>query len=175
MPSILDSVFWSIFNRFLLPTSTPESQLNASRLAFSWFSAFKVDIDFWSHFGTNLAPFWDEKSTKIDHKSTPRGIKKTIDFCIDFLSIFDRFWKPTWGHVGHSFGSKGGGLWPGALFYVALLFSTDFFRKFGTRGRWGTPFLAPYSDGVPHFWWLFGVSLVPTWRHLNPLCLIFFE
>ena len=46
MHSILDSIFGSIFGRFLLPTSTPESQLNASRLAFSWFSASKVNIDF---------------------------------------------------------------------------------------------------------------------------------
>ena len=46
MPSDVELLFRSIFYRFLLPTSTPESQLNASRLAFSWFSAFKVDIDF---------------------------------------------------------------------------------------------------------------------------------
>ena len=38
--------FFIDFYRFLLPTSTPQSQLNASRLAFSWFWAFKVDIDF---------------------------------------------------------------------------------------------------------------------------------
>ena len=44
-----------------------------------------------------------------------------------------------------------------------------FFRIFRPRGRWGTPFLAPKSDGVPHFWSIFGPILVPTWRHLGPL------
>ena len=54
MDSILDFILGSIFGRFLLPTSTPENQLNASRLAFSCFSAFKVDINFGSHFGINF-------------------------------------------------------------------------------------------------------------------------
>ena len=36
----------------------------------------------WLHFGT-------KNRLNFVHKSTPRGIKKTIDFCIDFLSIFD--------------------------------------------------------------------------------------
>ena len=54
MHSIVDSIFGSIFDRFLLPTSTHESQLNASGLAFSWFLAFKMDIDFRSDFGANL-------------------------------------------------------------------------------------------------------------------------
>ena len=36
-----------------------------------------------------------------------------------------------------------------------------------TRDRWGTPFLAPKSDGVPHFCSIFGPNLIPTWRHLG--------
>ena len=67
-----------------------------------------------------------------------------------------------------------GGFWVmmalgGVVGFVALLFVIDFFRIFAPRGRWGTPFLAPKSDGVPHFWSIFGPILVPTWRHLGPL------
>ena len=51
----------------------------------------------WLHFGTKNQP-------NFVHQSTPRGIKKTIDFCIDFLSMFDRFGNPTWSHVGRFFG-----------------------------------------------------------------------
>ena len=72
MHSILDSIFGLIFGRFWLPTSTPENQLNASGLAFSWFSAFKVDIDYRCHFGANLAPFCCPKSTKI-HQHPPKN------------------------------------------------------------------------------------------------------
>ena len=36
-----------------------------------------------------------------------------------------------------------------------------------SKGRWGTPFLASKSDGVPHFWSIFGLKLVLTWRYLE--------
>ena len=73
MHSILDSIFGSIFGRFLLPTSTPENQLNASRLPFNWFSAFKVDINFGSHFGTNLGPFWYPKTWRSKARTGKRA------------------------------------------------------------------------------------------------------
>ena len=50
----------------------------------------------WLDFGTQNPP----KSTQ---RSIPRGIKKLMHFCIDFQLIFDRFWRPTWSHVGHFF------------------------------------------------------------------------
>ena len=59
-------------------------------------SAFEVNIDFWSHFGANLASFWHEIPPKSIQKSIPRDIKKMIDFWIDFLSILAPFWKPNW-------------------------------------------------------------------------------
>ena len=53
-----------------------------------------------------MAPFWLQKSTKIRKKPLPRGIKKLIDFCIDFPTIFGPFWEPTWSHVGDHFLAK---------------------------------------------------------------------
>ena len=123
MHSILDSIFWSNFGRFLLPTSTPESQLNASRLAFSWFSASKVNIDFWSHFGTNLSRFWYPKSTKIQPKVDPKRHQFFDRFLHPFFFILAPSWDQSWGHVGHSFLKNGGTLWEAApLFVGSMLF-----------------------------------------------------
>ena len=36
----------------------------------------------------------------------PRGMKKLIDFGIDFLFILAPFLEPTWTHVGHLFRPK---------------------------------------------------------------------
>ena len=44
MYCILESIFRSIFLRFLFPTCTPEKQQKSSRLAFSWFLAFELVI-----------------------------------------------------------------------------------------------------------------------------------
>ena len=100
MPSHVDFLFWSIFGRFLLPTSTRQSQLNTSGLAFSWFSAFKVDIVFWSHFGANLPPFWHPKSTqihpKIDSKRHQKNDRFLHRFFPDFGSILGPKLGPCW-------------------------------------------------------------------------------
>ena len=49
----------------MLSSYKTKSQLNTSQLAFSWFFVFKVDMDFLSFFGVNLALFWLPKSAKI--------------------------------------------------------------------------------------------------------------
>ena len=54
----------------------------------------------WLDFGTQNPP----KSTQ---KSIPRGIKKMMHFCIDFLSILAPTWGLSWGYVGDFFGSGG--------------------------------------------------------------------
>ena len=53
----------------------------------------------WLHLGTQNPP-------KSVQKSIPRGIKKMIDFWIDFLAILAPFWEPSWSHVGHLFRAK---------------------------------------------------------------------
>ena len=93
MHSILDFMFGSIFGWFLLPTWTPWTQFGTSGLAPNAFFRVFWDIDVWSHFGANLAPFWHPKSTQ---KSIPRGIQKMIDFWIDFLPKLAPFWDPSW-------------------------------------------------------------------------------
>ena len=54
--------------------------------------------------GPMLAPFWDPKSDQIGPKRVPKSIKKVIEklveFGIDFLTIFNQFWLPTWGAQG---------------------------------------------------------------------------
>ena len=62
--------------------------------------AFHFSIAFsmpsWVDLGSSFPP-------KSFQKSIPRCIVFAIDFWIDFLSMFARFWKPTWSHVGHFF------------------------------------------------------------------------
>ena len=76
VPSIFDTIFLSIFDRFGPLSSTPGSLLEPSPLAFSWFFGFIGDIDFPSHFYPNLAPFWFQKSTKIAPKIDPEKHQK---------------------------------------------------------------------------------------------------
>ena len=68
IPYVLCSIrnpFWSIFSPNLDPL---EPQKYWFSFGFSMIfenSHVEVEIDFWSHFGSNLAPFWVPKSTKI--------------------------------------------------------------------------------------------------------------
>ena len=94
-----------------------------------------LGIDFWKDFGGFLEAKWRHVGTKIEQKSMPtskndfwvltclhvpsqnppkslqkpllKGIDFLIDFGIDFFTIFARFGRPTWGHVGHFFLQKG--------------------------------------------------------------------
>ena len=100
IPSLVASIFWSIFDRFLLPTSPPKPQKS---LKFDRF--YKVFCKMGlskltSIFDAILVPtclhFASQNPSKPLQKPTPRGIKKLIDFCFDFCSIFAPFWKPSW-------------------------------------------------------------------------------
>ena len=54
--------------------------------------------------GPILVPFCNPKSDQIGPKRVPKSIKKVIEkhveFGIDFLTIFEQFWLPTWGAQG---------------------------------------------------------------------------
>ena len=63
-----------------------------------------------------------------------------IDFSIDFLSIFARFGKPTWHHVGDIFAQNGTTLWHPPLFFIGSMFFFDFLAV-----------------------------LAPSWRHLGSI------
>ena len=85
---------------------------------FTWIFG-SILVPTWLHFGSQNPP-------KSSQKSIPRGIKFLIDFYIDFLSIFVRFGRPTWGHVGHIFDQNGAGGFSSSLFFVGSMLFFDF-------------------------------------------------
>ena len=58
-----------------------------------------------------------------------------MHFCIDFLSILAPTWGPSWGYVGHFFGSRGGALWEATLFFVGSVFFPDLMVVLTDFGR----------------------------------------
>ena len=99
MHSILDSMFGSIFGWFLLPTWTPWTQFGTSGLAPNAFFRVFWDIDVWSHFGANLAPFGHPKSTKIYAKIDSKRHPKNDRF-------LDRFFAQVGSILGPKLGPK---------------------------------------------------------------------
>ena len=91
--------FWINFSWFLLPTWTPWTQFGTSGLAPNAFFRVFWEIDVWSHFGANLAPFWDPKSTKIhakiDSKRHPKNDR-----------LLDRFFAQVGSILGPKLGPK---------------------------------------------------------------------
>ena len=99
MHSILDSMLGSIFGWFLLPTWTPWTQFGTSGLAPNAFFPVFWEIDIWSHFGANLAPFWHPKSTKIHAKIDSKRHPKNDRFP-------DRFFAQVGSILGPKLGPK---------------------------------------------------------------------
>ena len=132
--------------------------------------SFKIALRSWHRFlidfGANLRPFFVPKSTKIASKIDLERHRFFHRFLIDFGSILEVNLGPCWPLFRLQ---KGGACGSPPLFLLRCFFESIFFRFFGPRGRWGTPFLAPKSDGVFHFWSICAPNLVPTWRHLEPL------
>ena len=89
MPSHLDFIFWLIFHRFLLTTSTPESQLNTSPLTFNWLLHFSgnivLGVRFWCQLGSMFVPKIHQHSIK--HRSWKAPI-----FWLSFGSICSSCW-----------------------------------------------------------------------------------
>ena len=157
------------FNRVLIDFYSqlrlPESQKSSPRCSESTIFqkiAFRNWHRFLIDFGANLAPSCLPKSTKILPKIDPKRHQKNDRFFIDFLSFFDWFWSPTWGHVGHFFGQNEARLWDSAPFFVALLFWIHFFRNYD-------PFWFHFGAKLAPFWLHFAAILVPSWRYLGPL------
>ena len=106
MPRCLPS--WSpFFDQFLVAfwsqLRPPRSEKSSPRCSESTIfekSAFQVNIDFRSHFGAKLAPFWTKNLRKFVQKSIPRGINKN-----------DRVLDRIFGHLGSILGAKLGPCW----------------------------------------------------------------
>ena len=94
------------FDRFLLPTSPPKPQKSLKLDGF--YKVFcKMGLSkLTSIFDAILVPtcfhFASQNPSKPLQKPTPRGIKKLIDFCFDFLFLFHFGSQvgPFAGHVG---------------------------------------------------------------------------
>ena len=99
--------FWSIFHRFLVPTSTPRTFKNLhfplEKWGFFKKSPFEDNIVLGSILKANLPQFWVPKSIKILQKSEPKRHWKIDQFwlrsLIDFWSILAPSWKPRWTQV----------------------------------------------------------------------------
>ena len=112
MYSILDSIFGSNFNRFLLPTWTywiPKKHCFSCRkmLIFEK-SPFEVNIDFWSHCGTNLAPFWLPKSNKIHPKIDSKKHPKNDRFLDRCFAQVGSVLGPSWVALRSQLGFQNG-------------------------------------------------------------------
>ena len=107
MLSHLNYIFYSIFYRFLPPTSTPWILkiivFPREKQGFFKKSLFEVGIDFCSILVQTCLHFASKNPPKSFQKSIRRCIDFPIDFYIDFFSILLRIWMPTWNHVGHFF------------------------------------------------------------------------
>ena len=126
MPSHVDFIFSSFFDRFLLPTSTlrtlkiivfPKEKQGFFK---KWF--FEVGIDFCSILVPTCLHFASKNPPKSFQKSIPRCIVFLVDFRIVFSSILLRFWRSTWSHVGHFFVQKSATVTGGRVFYVGFTF-----------------------------------------------------
>ena len=108
--SVSASFFTSIFNRFLLPTSihcmSKKYIIPGEKQYFFKNSPFEDNIDFGFDFGANLPPCWPPTSKIFRNYGLPRSLQNFIFLRIDFLSILNPSWPPTWGHLGSQDGSK---------------------------------------------------------------------
>ena len=103
-PSASASFFTSIFDRFLLSTSTPwiskKCIFPKEKQGFFKKPPFEDNIDFGFDFGANLPPCCPPKSKIFRFLEVPRGLQNFIVFRIDFLLLLAPSWLPTWSHLG---------------------------------------------------------------------------
>ena len=117
-------------------------------------------------FGANMLPFSLQKSTKIGSKINLGRHQLFVRF---FLSIFARFGKPTWRHVGHFFAQNGAPLWDPALFFVRSMFFFGFLAVLTPSWHHFGSFLAPsWRLWNPSWLKIFGSILLPSWRYVAP-------
>ena len=116
----------------------------------------------WLHFAYQNPP-------KSFQNSIPRCIKFLIDFCIDIFSILAPSWDPSWGHVGHFFGKKGGTGKSALVFFVGSMLFFGFLVVLVPS--W--PILGSILGGfgLP-FWKFLGSILEVSGHDLSPMRLV---
>ena len=115
----------------------------------------------WLHFGI-------PNPLKSNQKSIPRGIRKMIDFCIDFLTILAAFGEPSWGHVGHLFGENGGGKLREPTFLLRWRFFSASCAAWIPSCPHVGSILGPLDPILARFWKFVGSMLAPFWCCAGP-------
>ena len=147
----------------LRPSKSEKSSPRCSQSTIFEKSPLEVNIDFWTHFGANLAPFWDQKSTKIGPKIDPKR-HRFFDrflhrFFLDFGSLLGPKLGPCWPH----FPQKRATLWYAAILFVGSMSFFDFLVVLAPS--WLD--LGSILEGLGlHF----GGFWTPFWRFLVTIC-----
>ena len=126
--------------------------------------------------------FRSKNPPKSLQKSILEGISFLIDFCIDFISVFARFGRPTWRHSGRFFFQNGGTLWRAPLFFLGSMFffgflavPTSIARKMSRAvlglGRFWASILEVFGIHFGGFWLRFGCHVA---CNLNIFKAVFF-
>ena len=98
--SILLIDFWSTFAPTLDPRISKNRAPAAGRARFYKNRLSKLTSIFDPILDVTLPHFGIQNPPKSFQKSTPRAIKKLINFGIDFYWVLAPFWGPSWSHVG---------------------------------------------------------------------------
>ena len=169
MPSILDSVFWSIFGRFWLSTWTHLIQKTLffiTKNKVFWQIAIRSShrflIPFWSQLGFILKA----KIHKISSINRPQEASKKRSI---FASIFNRFLIDFGGELGAMLAAfsaqQGGGCEKLASFLLRCFFEPIFFEMLTHFGS----ILLHFGAKLAPFWLHVAAILVLSWRYLGPL------
>ena len=169
--------FWIDFSKIFTPNFDP---LNPQNHGFfprkTWFFQ-KIALRSWHRFLSILMPTCFHFSFKIPpksfQKSIPRCIVFSIDFCIDSSSIFLRFWRPTWNHVGYFFAQNTAALTDAWVVYVGSIFFLGFWGVLAASwlplgsicegsGFHFAGFRCPFSSPFLRFWFSFFSNLSPV-------------
>ena len=127
---------------------------------------------------------WLDFPSQLASQNPPKSLQNQILECIDvsievgidFLTMWARFWKPTWRHVGHFFLQNVGPLWRDPLFFVGSMFFFRFlvilalsWRLLGSilggRGSILKVFWKPFSSYLSSVGLHFFNSLSPLLKH----------
>ena len=133
-------VFGWVFAPNFDPQNLTDQAPAAARARFIKKSLFAFCIDFSSMLVPTCLHFRSKNPPKSLQTSILEGINFLIDFGIDFLLIFARFWKPTWRHVGHIFLQDGATNLAPTVFLIGSM-----------------------------FFFIFWAVLTPSWRHLGSI------
>ena len=166
MPSHVDFIFWSFFDGFLLPTSTPRT----SRIKPPLQREHDLSKNRFSHFALIFHQFWCQHASifvpKIHQNRFKNQSWKALVFdrflhllFIEFCSIWEANLEPTWPH----FPSKRGEC---AKFYSPFCWVDVTFQLFGRPGSLLAPIGLDFKRLWARFWKVWGSILEASGDYL---------